>query len=65
MRPYGGNAPGALVRQSQARLWSRIWPNFPHSQGPVARKEPLAATQILRAGNFLPASRGNPRKWGF
>ena len=63
-RPYGGNAPGALVRQSQARLWNRIRLNFPHSQGPVARKEPLAATQILRAGRILPDPRDNPRNGG-
>ena len=29
VRPYGGNAPGALVRQSQARLWNRTGLNFP------------------------------------
>ena len=63
-RPYGGNAPGALVRQSQARLWNRTRLNFPHGQGPVARKEPLAATQILRAGRILPDSRDNPRNGG-
>ena len=63
-RPYGGNAPGALVRQSQARLWNRTRLNFPHGQGPVARKEPLAATQILRAGRILPDPRDNPRNGG-
>ena len=32
--------------------------------GPVAREESRIATQILRAGNILPGSRDNPRKWG-
>src|SRR5699024_4666910 len=36
----------------------------PHSQAPVGRKEPLTATQILRAGNFLPNLRDNPRNGG-
>ena len=30
----------------------------------MARKESQTATQILRAGTFLPGPRGNPRKWG-
>ena len=38
--------------------------NFPKTQGPVARKKSQKATQILRAGTVLPASRGNPRKMG-
>ena len=59
-----GNGPGALVRQSQARLWNRIRPKFLHTQGPVARREFRPATQILRAGNVLPSPRGNPRKRG-
>ena len=52
---------GALARQRQARLWNRTGLNFPHSQGPVARRELKPATQILRAGNVLPTSRGNLR----
>ena len=63
-RPYGVNGPGALARQTQAHWWNRTSPNFPQSQGPVARIEWQKATQILRAGNVLPTSRGNPRKWG-
>ena len=63
-RPYGVNGPGALARQTQARLWNRIRPKFLHTQGPVARIEWQKAPQILRAGNVLPTSRGNPRKWG-
>ena len=61
VRPYGKNAPGALVRQSQAQKWNRAHSNFPQTQGPVARREFRPATQILRAGNALPAPRGNPR----
>ena len=37
---------------------------FLQTQGPVARKESLTATQIFRAGNFLSDPRGNPRKRG-
>ena len=53
-----------LVRQSQARRWNRIRHNFPQSQGPVARRGFRPATQILRAGTFLPGPRGNPRNGG-
>ena len=56
--PTPGNGPGALVRQSQARLWNRIRPKFLHTQGPVARIEWQKATQILRAGNFLAHLKG-------
>ena len=34
---------------------------FLQTQGPVARNETIKATQILRAGNFLPDRRDNPR----
>ena len=37
---------------------------FLQGQGPVARREFRPATQILRAGNFLPGPRVNPRKRG-
>ena len=59
-----GNGPGALVRQSQARLWNRIRPKFLQTQGPVARIEWQKATQILRAENPTPSQRGNPRNGG-
>ena len=48
--------PGAVVEPHQRK--------FLQTQGPVARWEFRPATQILRAGNFLPSRRGNPRKWG-
>ena len=53
-----------LARHSQAQKWSRTRSNFLQTQGPMARKEPLTATQILRAGNVLLTSRGNPRNGG-
>ena len=53
-----------LARQSQAQMWNRTGLNFPHSQGPVARRELRPATQILRAGSFPPGPRDNPRNGG-
>ena len=50
----------SLARQSQAQVWSRTRPKFLQTQGPVAREEPLSATQILRAGRILPDPRGIP-----
>ena len=63
-RPYGirrtctvcSAKPGAPTGPHQFQ--------FLQTQGPVARREFRPATQILRAGNFLPSPRGNPRKWG-
>ena len=48
--------PGAAVEPHQRQ--------FLQTQGPVARNETMKATQILRAGNFLPGPRGNPRNGG-
>ena len=45
--------PGAAVEPHQQQ--------FLQTQGPVARNETIKATQILRAGNFLPDRRDNPR----
>ena len=45
-------------------MWNRTGLNFPHSQGPVARRELRPATQILRAGSFPPGPRDNPRNGG-
>ena len=53
-----------LARPSQAQMWNRTGLNFPHSQGPVARRELRPATQILRAGNILLSPRGNPCNGG-
>ena len=63
-RPYIGKRPRTLVRKRQAQKRNRSNCNFPHSQAPVGRKGPLTATQILRAGNFLPNLRDNPRNGG-
>ena len=37
---------------------------FPVKPGPSGPEGIAEATQILRAGTFLPDQRGNPRKWG-
>ena len=63
--PTAENGPGSLARQSQAQKWNRISPNFPPTQAPSgAGRHRTQALLILRAGRILPASRGNPRKWG-
>ena len=54
---YVGSAKlGAVLEPHRLQFWE--------SQGPVARREFRPATQILRAGNFLPGPRVNPRKRG-
>ena len=58
--PTAESGLGALVRQTQAQKRNRISPNFPPAQGPVARTKPHPSTPVLRAGNVLPTSRGNP-----
>ena len=63
--PYGGKRARSLARQSQAQERNRISPNFPPTQVPSgAGRHRTQALLILRAGRILPASRGNPRKWG-
>ena len=58
-------APVPLVRKRQARERNRTSPNFPPTQAPSgAGRDRTQALLILRAGNVLPTSRGNPRKWG-
>ncbi len=52
----GSAKPGAWPESHQL--------SFLQTQGPVAREKLRIATQILRAGNILPGSRDNPRKWG-
>ena len=49
----GSAMPGAAVESHQ--------PQFLECQAPVGRKKLRKATQILRAGNFLPGPRDNPR----
>ena len=63
--PTAENGPEALARQSQAQKWNRISLYFPPAQAPSgAGRNRTQALLILRAGRILPASRGNPRKWG-
>ena len=58
-------APVPLVRKRQARERNRTSPNFPPTQAPSgAGRDRTQALLILRAGNFPPDPRGNPRKWG-
>ena len=52
----GSAKAGAVVKPQQRQ--------FLHTQGPVAREESRKVTQILRAGNFLPGQRDNPRNGG-
>ena len=62
--PAAGTTPGALVRQSQAQLWSRSSDNFciPRAQWPGLNSGmPL---HFLRAGNSIPGQRDNPRNGG-
>ena len=42
-RPYGGNEPGALVRQSQALLWNRSSCNCPSGPGGIADSHSIFA----------------------
>ena len=62
--PMAENGPGTLARQSQAQSWNCNSCNFPHSQAPVGRRKFRPATPFLRAGNFLPNLRDNPRNGG-
>ena len=63
--PYGGKRAGSLARQSQAQERNRTSLNFTPTQAPSgAGRNRTQALLILRAGRILPASRGNPRKWG-
>ena len=62
--------PPARIRTGSVgseKAGAELEPNrlkFLLTQGPVARIEYWNATQILRAGNFLPGPRDNPRNGG-
>ena len=45
---------GMLVRQSQAPEWNRTSANFPHSQGPVARRELRHSLRFCAPEGFYP-----------
>ena len=61
----GETEPGMLVRRRQAQKWDRAGSNFLPAQAPSgAGRNRAQALLILRAGNVLLTSRGNPRKQG-
>ncbi len=63
--PTAENGPGTLVRRRQAQKRNRTSSNFPPAQAPSgAGRNRAQALLILRAGNVLPTSRGNPRNGG-
>ena len=63
-RPYGGKRTGDVGSDHPGVGMEPQQRQFLQTQGPVAREEFRPATQILRAGNFLPNPRGNPRNGG-
>ena len=63
-RPYGVFCAGSVGPvKSGAEVELRNL-EFLLTQGPVARNKLLKATPFLRAGNFMPSQRGNPRNGG-
>ena len=63
--PTAENGPRMLVRQTQAQKWDRAGSNFLPAQAPSgAGRNRAQALLILRAGNVLLTSRGNPRNRG-
>ena len=61
----GETEPGMLVRRRQAQKWDRAGSNFLPAQAPSgAGRNRAQALLILRAGNVLLTSRGNPRNRG-
>ena len=63
--PTAENGPGTLVRRRQAQKRNRASSNFPPAQAPSgAGRNRAQALLILRAGNVLLTSRGNPRNRG-
>ena len=60
--PTAENGPGTLVRRRQAQKRNRTSSNFLPAQAPSgAGRNRAQALLILRAGNVLLTSRGNPR----
>ena len=61
--PWGSrqNCTGSVGSAKAGAAVETLHLQFLQTQGPVARGEWRNATQILRAGNFLPDSRDNPR----
>ena len=63
-RPYGGKRAGSVGSSKPGAVFEPQQFYILHTQGPVARRKFRPATQILRAGTFLPGSRGDPRNGG-
>ena len=61
--PWGSrqNCTGSVGSAKAGAAVETLHLQFLQTQGPVARENTRNATQILRAGNFLPGSRDNPR----
>ena len=58
-RPHGAAptaeiGPVPLARQVQARRWNRIRHNFPHTQGPVARRKFRTSLRFCAPEMFCP-----------
>ena len=61
--PWGSrqNCTGSVGSAKAGAAVETLHLQFLQTQGPVARENTRTATQILRAGNFLPGSRDNSR----
>ena len=64
--PWGSrqNCTGSVGSAKAGAAVETLHLQFLQTQGPVARENTRTATQILRAGNFLPGSRDNSRNGG-
>ena len=64
-RPYGGKRPGGVGSANPGADAKPQQLQFPSRSGPQwGRTKPHPSTPVLRAGNFLPTARGNPRNGG-
>ena len=64
-RPYGGKRPGSVGSANPGAEAEPHQSQFSSRSGPQwGRTGPHPSTPVLRAGNFLPTSRGNPRNGG-
>ena len=62
--PPAVNGPGTVRSAASGVDVEPQQRQFLQTQGPVARREFRHSLRFPRAENFLPGSRGNPRKWG-
>ena len=63
-RPYGVDGSGALAEKAQAQKRDRAKSKFCKLRAQWPGKNRTQALLILRAGNYLPTQRDNPRKRG-